>query len=385
MIRHSYAFELITPCFCGGANPSEEADIRPASIRGQLRWWFRVLGGFQSLAAKTPPMSLREQEDFIFGAAAGDEGNAGKLMVRVAGASLRSTNPKNAEDLAIGPDDARGYLLFPLRRQGGNDGKRGVFLADGGEHGSFTLHLQWRGALSMGADLRALLTVFGHIGSLGFRSRRAMGALRLVHSPFSLKEALMRFSSPSGIVVFSQDFPPGLSSEKGAVRKLAEWLRDWRQHGRSNTLAARPPTNSGFDWALRDHDEGVEALTGTWPAFSPSGRTPKGANHETFRPALGLPIEQRFMALGNRKAFWDKLYSRRLAGGRGSGRFASPVLLRPHYDGTAWSAYVIFVDARTWTPGEPVFVQGLTKAVSLDLYDAMKNSLATSPAWHKLH
>jgi hypothetical protein len=256
-------------------------------------------------------------------------------------------------------------------------------------HGSFTLHLQWRGGALIDADLRTLITMFGHLGSLGFRCRRAMGALRLVHSPFCLNEALTKVVQPSGIIVFAHDFPPGTGSEDHAVRKLAEWLRAWRQHGRSIALGAcpppSPPPNSGFDWALRDHDEGVEGLTGVYPSSSRSGRIPMGANHESFRPALGLPIEQRFMSLGNQKAFWDKTYSYRFAGRRGSGRFASPVLLRPHYDGATWSAYVVFVDARSWVPGEPVFVNGYTKAVSLDLYDAMKNSLGTSPGWRKLH
>ncbi|MGI5868563.1 MAG: type III-B CRISPR module RAMP protein Cmr1 [Kiritimatiellia bacterium] len=38
---------FITPCFCRGADCSENgrSEIRPASIRGQLHWWFRALGG----------------------------------------------------------------------------------------------------------------------------------------------------------------------------------------------------------------------------------------------------------------------------------------------------------------------------------------------------
>ncbi|MCZ7641232.1 MAG: type III-B CRISPR module RAMP protein Cmr1 [Verrucomicrobia bacterium] len=78
MNTDTFLLELITPCFCGGAEPEQQAEIRAPSIRGQLRWWFRTLGGFKSLA----PMSVREQEAMIFGTTAGDEGQAGRLTIR---------------------------------------------------------------------------------------------------------------------------------------------------------------------------------------------------------------------------------------------------------------------------------------------------------------
>lgn len=77
----TFKLELITPCFCGGAEPDKEAEIRAPSIRGQLRWWFRTLGGFKSLAAND--LSLRQQEDLLFGTAAGESGHGGRLTVRV--------------------------------------------------------------------------------------------------------------------------------------------------------------------------------------------------------------------------------------------------------------------------------------------------------------
>ncbi|MBI2924889.1 MAG: type III-B CRISPR module RAMP protein Cmr1, partial [Verrucomicrobia bacterium] len=74
MKTDTFHLELITPCFCGGATPDKQAEIRAPSIRGQLRWWLRTLGGFQSLAVRG--MSVREQENFIFGSTAGGEGRA---------------------------------------------------------------------------------------------------------------------------------------------------------------------------------------------------------------------------------------------------------------------------------------------------------------------
>src|SRR5437667_3497499 len=92
MNNGTFHIELITPCFCGGAEPERQAEIRAPSIRGQLRWWFRTLGGFKSLEGK---MSVREQEAMIFGSTAGEEAQAGKLIVRVRNAPLPSTVTKD--------------------------------------------------------------------------------------------------------------------------------------------------------------------------------------------------------------------------------------------------------------------------------------------------
>ena len=79
MKREMYSLQVITPCFAGGAEPEKQAEIRAPSIRGQLRWWFRVLGGFSSLK----PIPVRDQEERIFGSTAGGAGVASPLIVRV--------------------------------------------------------------------------------------------------------------------------------------------------------------------------------------------------------------------------------------------------------------------------------------------------------------
>lgn len=61
MKTETYDLEFITPCFCAGANQAV-AEIRVPSIRGELRWWFRALGG------------NRRDEARLFGSAAHDTG-----------------------------------------------------------------------------------------------------------------------------------------------------------------------------------------------------------------------------------------------------------------------------------------------------------------------
>ena len=338
MTTEIFQLEVITPCFCGGARPGQQAEIRVPSIRGQLRWWFRVLGGFRSLAH----IPVHEQEDRIFGAARNDAGQASKLIIRVSpasGSSLVTTLAKNSEAMNAQVGTDRGYLLFPLRNN-----PKAVF--DMGALPKFDMHVSCRGDQSLWPGIKALVTVFGHLGSLGFRSRRAMGALAFRKDMGSVGNALGFFTGSSQLLVRSLP----ASNADTAISSLARWLKNWRSHGRSGRNGAEQ-ASPGFFYAKNDHDVNIRGNEGT-----------------TYRPAIGLPIIQRYSAGTTNN--WE------YGSGRPDpkGRFASPVLLRPYRqtDGT-WRALVIFVESRKWPTGKSVYVNNLQRNVSLDLYDAMKN------------
>lgn len=342
MILQNYSLEVITPCFCGGAEPDQRAEIRPASIRGQLRWWFRLLGGFKSLAHQ----SVEDQETMIFGATAGDAGTAGMLTVRVKNIKLM-TSRKDSEALGHKPFTAPAFLTFPLQSTRNMDGTRGVV-----DSGTFTLQFLWRGNPALKGDLAVLATVFGNLGSLGFRSRRAMGALAWAGENITpLADALACFNQAQAIDIRKLN----ANSSIDAISKLGGWLKSCRAHGRSgqNQMEQQSPY---FKYAKNDHDIGYN-MQGT-------------AQSSAFRPALGLPIIQRIQ---NGTNHWNQRQN-------ASGRFASPVILRPHKDANGkWHALVIFVDAKKWPQGQQVYLNGQPRAVSLDLYDAMKNDPSLQP------
>jgi len=350
MKREIYTLELITPCLAGGAEPEKQAEIRAPAIRGQLRWWFRVLGGFASLS----PLQVRAQEERIFGSTAGDAGVASPLIVRVR-QSVTSKTVKDADQLGAPMNSDRGYLLFPLRsnpRRNENKG-RGVF---DGTLPNFDLELVWRGNPILWDDIKALATVLGHLGSLGFRSRRAMGALAFRGTPPDLLDALKRFGKSDGVLIRSLP----AENPNDAITKLARWIKGWRAHGRTADHPAaqppQPPHNPGFAYAKADHAAGVEVLS------------QRCGNHPTHRPALGLPILQFFSSRGQ-TVKWEHGPGNRE---EPKGRFASPVLLRPHRDVNAWRALVIFVESRCWDTSRPVYLDGQPRSVSLGLYEAMK-------------
>ena len=333
MKTQGFKLELITPCFCGGAEPDRQAEIRAPSIRGQLRWWFRTLGGFKSLSNE----SVTKQEAGIFGSIHGDQGNASRLIVRVkseASGGLVSTLVKDTDgmDARVGTD--RGYLLFPLRNN-----PKAVF--DQPALPKFELHILWRGDPAIWNEIQALITVFGNLGALGFRSRRAMGVLAMSGSSMPLKDALDCFNKSHQLNV--RALPA--SNANQAIKVLAGWLKSWRSHGRTgnNTAEISMP---GFKYAKQDHDMAAARAPG-----------------QAFRPPLGLPIVSKYGDWN-----WNKGTKE-----QPKGRFASPVLLRPHRDSQGkWHALVIFVDAHRWPEGKQVYLNGEPRDVSLDLYEAMK-------------
>jgi len=377
MKRETFQCELITPGFCGGAEPDLRAEIRAASIRGQLRWWFRVLGGFQSLT----PRNTADQEALIFGSTAGDEGNAGALRVQIA-LPVQSTLRNNADDLEAGMNSDLGYAIFPLRQFGDNDGKRGIL----SEGTAFSVVLTWRGDPKVWDSIRALIAVWTNLGSLGFRSRRTMGAIRSISPTLGLKAALGHFAKPLAVQIKAVT-PQANNGWRPIAGALLKWYRSWRQHGQMNRrwdkhskswIAISPHQQNqnraqpGFKYARRDHNEGLQEQ-GTSPP-NPDPENPHGQAGQTFRPALGLPIIQFFSSLGGPNGpiprtratvNWEESVD--------GGRFASPVLLRPHKDAAGnWGALVIFVDSMQWPVRKQVYLNENARTVSLDLYNAMK-------------
>jgi len=73
--RLEYELEFITPAFIGGAFPQEEAELRPASLIGLLRWWFRNL----ALTVTSDIDAIYNLESELFG----NNKKAGKLKIQL--------------------------------------------------------------------------------------------------------------------------------------------------------------------------------------------------------------------------------------------------------------------------------------------------------------
>jgi len=214
-----FHLEFITDCFCAGATPAA-AEIRAPSIRGKLRWWFRVLGG------------ERKQEAEVFGSAAGDNATSSAIIIRVADTVIQ----RQWQPLDFKAVSNTGYLLYFARASG--DGARWVAGGAIPAGASFELRLLWqRKVSSKSLELLDLaLEAFLMLGSLGLRSTRGLGCFETKERPFS--EAVFQ-SLLTRIQERSPAFKAGIAEFQGRQEGLIEGLGGQLRGLRSGYSAGR--------------------------------------------------------------------------------------------------------------------------------------------------
>jgi CRISPR-associated protein Cmr1 len=291
---------LITPMF-GGGYKAREVDpllpIRPAAIRGHLRFWWRATAG----ARYASVADLYKAETELWGAAATKDNPAvGKVAIRVevkdkgqmVGYGSRGGLPK--------------YFLFPFRPQ------KNIPATKGRENVVFTLRLILDTSLSEAqrAEVTTALKAWIAFGGVGARTRRGCGALTVLGNNAN------------------QWLPP--------TQGLAEWLempRDAASDHDWTTLAGA----RGFITLTKNAEDAWCKLGSFWERFRRGGLV-SGTKWSDYRdvlcnlddqhdelalakPFLGLPIV--YQKFGKQTPFTGTLEPAE------SGRMASPVILKP--------------------------------------------------------
>ncbi|NOY80081.1 MAG: type III-B CRISPR module RAMP protein Cmr1 [Kiritimatiellaeota bacterium] len=196
-MKSTYHLEFITPCFCAGADQGK-AEIRPASIRGELRWWFRVLGG-------TP-----EQERQVFGGVRGDV-QASTIVVRVA-----NPNVRNGDSTGFLPKD---LTFFTSSRNN----------AAALPGSAFDLHLLQRRSPPQGhmRSLEDTVDVFIQLGSIGLRTGRGCGAFFVPDNVWGLShfEAWAKSLRDKGLLVY---WITPVEKSMTALDRLEGWFKEFR-------------------------------------------------------------------------------------------------------------------------------------------------------------
>lgn len=215
MTRQTFTLEFITPCFCAGADPAQ-AEIRAPSIRGQLRWWFRALGGSAA------------EEAVVFGSTAGDKICSSSLRIAIA-------------DFKKGPS-----WTPPTIDQNNASNYTWHFASVSGKPanaGRSALGPRWQqnGALPPKSSFKLIITQirplqpqllqkfnlgldsFLAFGTLGLRSTRGLGAFNCTPSrPWKeLLEPLEQAGFTIALRQQSETFP----NYESALRDWSSWLR----------------------------------------------------------------------------------------------------------------------------------------------------------------
>jgi CRISPR type III-B/RAMP module RAMP protein Cmr1 len=211
MKQATYTLKFLTPCFCAGANPAK-AEVRASSIRGQLRWWFRVLGG------------TAEQERDVFGGVAGCAA-ASTFILRIEEIQQPSpwVVPKN---LNINSD---AYVYYFASVSGterkGQTGPRWRPTGALAPGTTVKISLLHRRALpdDLQRQFEFALRCFLQLGGIGLRVTRGLGAFVCREMPFDSRILDELRSQPFSFMVEHKETrlssPDRIAKEIGALVK----------------------------------------------------------------------------------------------------------------------------------------------------------------------
>lgn len=216
-------FRIVTPMFIGGADQTPSDGIRPPSVKGALRFWWRALnwGKFRK-DTKDDVSALRDlhkEEARLFGAAAKTEKGRvtrgqGCFLLEV----IHQPDLKRFVDnwpqahTRNGVKSKSGYLGLGLFQM--NEHQQRQAIEEGAE---FTLRLLFRPDTDKKdmEEIRKALVALGLFGGLGSRSRRGFGSVALVNldgkdsgSTLSIAEYKKDIGAFLSQILKSSDLPP---------------------------------------------------------------------------------------------------------------------------------------------------------------------------------
>lgn len=338
--------ELITPMYGGGVKAGEvdcAMPIRASALRGQLRFWWRLLD--RAANGDRASKDVFEDECAIWGGISAKGARASQVTVRVDCEPIDHTQLIPAR-----PPNVPGYGLILDR-----DKPRPKLLSQGYEF-ELTLEFRREEAKDQVVDALRWWAAFGGVGA---RTRRGFGAVVADLPGVNGEDA----QTAGGRVTVR----PAAANAMDAWHEAVHTLRNFRQAraegggrgpGRSKwpeadtirRLAGKnaPATGPARPWA----HEPVHPVNGVYP-----------------RAAFGLPIVFHFKDRGDPDGntlepagHWD--------------RMASPLILRPYFDGTDWRPMALLLPG--WADRIGVNVE-LTRATASGARRAVAGSRAA--AW----
>ncbi|HWP91853.1 MAG TPA: type III-B CRISPR module RAMP protein Cmr1 [Thermodesulfobacteriota bacterium] len=195
MNKVSFELEVVTPLFLGGAD-GKTAELRPPSIRGAMRFWFRaMMGGIVGGNVD----ALKKLESNVFGST--DKASCFNLSLR----GLNISKGVFSKDSYTGRIRKPGllYLGFSLDARRGGERIQREYIKGGSR---FILEIKPQGD----ADSTKFKAAFGalwlliNFGSLGSRSRRGFGCLSILNdlSIEGLPSFKLNANTPSDLVIY---------------------------------------------------------------------------------------------------------------------------------------------------------------------------------------
>lgn len=318
--------EIITPMFGNGVEAGVNDPvtlIRPSSIRGHLRFWWRATRG----AKYTTIAELRQREGEIWGTTKSPSQVVVDAKLHSRGTTYPCAHIPTGKNFPKFKDLHPGYALFPF--QGSK--KDGTPISECTSKASFELKLIYPKSLL--EDVKAAVWAWVNFGGIGARTRRGCGALYCSElSPpetSSIKSWYETNLKSLGISLNSRDWPT--LPEDMLVRVSRDPMRAWAevvglmQTFRQGQNVGRNP-GKGPNRPGRSRWPEPETIRSATSRRDPKHSRMPGIPNDAFpRAEFGLPIVFHF------KDYEDpedaELYP--VVNGEEKTRMASPLILRP--------------------------------------------------------
>ena len=320
---HNLSCELVTPMYGGGVKSvvvDEQMPIRTSSIRGQLRFWWRLLAKHKWNLGTD--IEIQQQEFLLWGGmGSGDEdGTAGQVFLRVYDVPSSSKIRQSLIDYNDNSLSQLRYVLFPAY----NETDPALQ-----PHKLLKPEISWKLSFAFSPLLEKdnsrkeqvieTLQWWASFGGLGFRSRKGLGSVRVTES--TDYPQIADLPSPDDIAAANchlkqrNSTSSALSALQTAITKLSEF-RQSPSVGRNGSN--KSPGRSR--WPEPD------ALRRIYPASShDKNHAPVHDAGKVFpRAVFGLPINFHFPK--------EKALNTMVGPAQGE-RLASPLILRAVYAG----------------------------------------------------
>ena len=336
--------ELITPMYGGGVKVGivdKSMPIRATALRGQLRFWWRLLQGTDPAVP-----SLFASESRLWGGIAGPEPRASRVTVQVSG------SPVSDDDLIQkGPGGIPAYALIS------EPGRDPLCLRAGYR---FTVLVKFDptvGSRQRDGVIEALRW-WATFGGVGARTRRGLGAVRASSEDIALPPVLPGEVEAVGgwletRATCGQDAARAWSGAISALRKFRQGLGLGRRQGsRGRPGRSQWPEARAIRLLARRHAQ--PPVSSSWP--SP---------HEAVFPraAFGLPIIFHFKDRSDPADHVLKPSNHE--------RMASPLILRPYFDGKRYAPAALLL---------PGWQERISGAIEVKRRDSLQAS-RSRPAW----
>lgn len=283
--------------------------IRPTAIRGQLRFWWRLLNG-----TGRPPKNVFADESDLWGGIASTGPRASRVALQV------NAEPIGSEQMV----DARSreFPAYALILE------RDVHprLLNAGY--AFTLTLQFAGTTAAQREqVIEALRWWASFGGVGARTRRGLGTVEATGDDVDLPPVSRdQVDSRGGRMVLRPPSSNAIKAWRSAVEALSDF-RQGRNVGRNPGRGSHPGRSR---WpepdAIRRHRH--QYAYGHQPEHPVDGQYP--------RAAFGLPIVFHFKDRG------DPTPDAVLEPCEGD-RMASPLILRPYFDGRRYQPLALLL------------------------------------------